>query len=147
MKLIEELEQTRDKTLLYFDLSEADLSKCYAVGKWNIKQLLNHIVDAETVMYDRIRRVISKPNQAIWGFDQDAWATGLDYNQFPLEINKDLFQSVRTAIIYLAEQYYESLGSNRFVHSETGVRTLKDEFDKVVWHNEHHLNQISQALA
>jgi len=26
------------------------------------------------------------------------------------------------------------------------VRTLKDEFDKVAWHNEHHLEQIDLAL-
>jgi hypothetical protein len=26
------------------------------------------------------------------------------------------------------------------------VRTLKDEFDKVVLHNEHHLGQIEAAL-
>ena len=37
-------------------------------------------------------------------------------------------------------------GRREFVHSETGVRTLKDEFDKVAWHNEHHLEQIEQAL-
>jgi hypothetical protein len=24
--------------------------------------------------------------------------------------------------------------------------TLKDEFDKVAWHNEHHLEQIERAL-
>jgi hypothetical protein len=33
------------------------------------------------------------------------------------------------------------------VHSETGVRTLKDEIDKVAWHNENHLAQIRAALA
>jgi len=26
------------------------------------------------------------------------------------------------------------------------VRTLKAEFDKVAWHNEHHLEQIELAL-
>jgi hypothetical protein len=32
------------------------------------------------------------------------------------------------------------------VHSVTGVRTLKDEFDKVASHNQHHLDQIRRAL-
>jgi hypothetical protein len=30
--------------------------------------------------------------------------------------------------------------------SETGVRTLKDEIDKVATHNAHHLEQIRAAL-
>lgn len=32
------------------------------------------------------------------------------------------------------------------VHSETGIRALRDEFDKVAEHNEHHLAQIELAL-
>ncbi len=36
--------------------------------------------------------------------------------------------------------------SLEFVHSVTGVGTLKDEFDKVASHNEHHLEQIRLAL-
>ncbi len=36
--------------------------------------------------------------------------------------------------------------SLEFVHSVAGVRTLKDEFDKVASHNEHHLEQIRLAL-
>jgi len=32
------------------------------------------------------------------------------------------------------------------VHSETGLRTLQDEFDKVANHNEQHLKQIAAAL-
>ena len=49
-------------------------------------------------------------------------------------------------MIYHARLHYESDGHREFVHSETGVRTLKDEFDKVAAHNEHHLRQIELAL-
>jgi hypothetical protein len=54
---------------------------------------------------------------------------------------------MRAAIIYQAGLHYEKSGHREYVHSETGVRTLKDEFDKVAWHNEHHLGQIELALA
>jgi hypothetical protein len=42
--------------------------------------------------------------------------------------------------------HYETKGHLEFVHSVTGVRTLKQEFDKVASHNEHHLEQIRLAL-
>ena len=50
------------------------------------------------------------------------------------------------AIIYNASKYYEQKGHLEFVHSVTGVRTLKDEFDKAAAHNEHHLAQIRTAI-
>lgn len=78
--------------------------------------------------------------------DQDAWAKGLDYSQVPLDIARQVYDAVRHAIIYYAEVHYERSGHLEWVHSVDGVRTLRDEFDKVAAHNEHHLSQIRLAL-
>lgn len=147
MQLIEDLEKTRDETLRYFALDERDLARTYAPGKWPVRFLLHHLADSETVLFDRIRRVLSEPRQVLWVFDQDAWAQGLDYSQVPLDISRRIYESVREAVIYYAGRYYERKGHLEFVHSVTGVRTLKDELDKVASHNEHHLQQIRLALA
>jgi len=146
MQLIQELERTRDETLQYFSLGESDLARTYAPGKWSVRFLLHHLADSETVLFERIRRVLSEPRQVLWVFDQDAWAKGLYYSQVPLDISRRIYESVREAVIYYAGQSYESKGHLEFVHSVTGVRTLKDEFDKVAAHNEHHLRQIRSAL-
>jgi len=146
MQLIRELERTRNETLEYFALGERDLDRTYGHGKWSVRFLLHHLADAETVLYERVRRVISEPRQTLMVFDQTAWAENLDYSQVPLEISRDVYSSVRAAVIYYAGVYYESKGHLEFVHSVTGIRTLKDEFDKVASHNEHHLTQIRAAL-
>ncbi len=146
MEILDQLEKTKERTLPYFDLAEEELQKAYAPGKWTVKQLLHHLADAETILYDRIRRVISEPAQVIWAFDQDAFCKGLEYENSPLYLNKQVFRSVRESVIYLAEKNYQSLGHLTFIHSETGRRTLKEEFDKIAWHNAHHLSQIEMAL-
>lgn len=146
MKLIGELERTRDETLGYFSLPDSDLTSAYADGKWSVRKLLHHLADSETVLYDRIARILSEPRQVLWVYDQDAWAAGLGYAERPLEISRRMYESVRGAIIYYAGLHYEEKGHLEFVHSVTGVRTLKDEFDKVANHNEHHLEQIRLAL-
>lgn len=141
-----ELEKTEQATLQYFDLPSDDLQKRYAPTKWNIQQILHHLADAETVLYERVRRVISGPQQVLWTFDQDRFCDGLNYDKFPLSINKELFKATRRAMIYVLEQHYEEKKDFIFVHSKMGKRTLGEEFEKVAWHNEHHLNQIRQAL-
>ena len=95
---------------------------------------------------DVLARILSEPRQVLWVYDQDAWAKGLDYSTRPLEISRAVYSSVRSAITYYAASHYEKDGHLEFVHSVTGVRTLKDEFDKVANHNEHHLEQIRSAL-
>ncbi len=146
MDIIARLESTRDQTLECFALSEDQLARSYGPGKWTVRLILHHLADAETVLYNRIRRAISEPKQVLWAFDQDAWAKGLDYTQTPLELSRQIYEAVRACVIYQARVHYEKGGHLEFVHSETGIRTLKEEFDKVTWHNAHHLEQIEIAL-
>jgi hypothetical protein len=144
--LIAELERTRAETLRYFALPDDALARTYGPGKWSVRFVLLHLADAETVLFDRVRRVLSEPRQVLWVFDQDAWAVGLDYGRVPLDVYARIYESVRAAVIYYAREYYEAKGHLEFVHSETGVRTLRDEFEKFAWHNEKHLEQIRTAL-
>jgi hypothetical protein len=146
MQLLGELERTRDETLRYCSLDHRDLMRTYAPGKWSVRFVLHHIFDSETVLLDRICRVLSEPRPVLWVFDPDAWAKGLDYAQRPLELSRQVYQSARNSIIYYAGRYYEEKGHLEWVHSVMGVRTLNDEFDKVATHNEHHLAQIRLAL-
>ncbi|HTH63208.1 MAG TPA: DinB family protein [Gemmatimonadales bacterium] len=147
MQLIDELEATRNETLKLFTLDAASLARTYAPGKWSVRFILHHLADSETVLFERIRRVLSEPRPVLWVYDPDAWAKGLDYSQVPLEVSRRVYEAVRSAVVYYTERYYESDGDREFVHSVTGVRTLRDEFDKIASHNAHHLGQIKAALA
>ena len=146
MEFIEQLKQVQTETLTYFDLPEAELSKTYGTGKWTVRYVLHHLADSESVLFYRIRRVISEPKQVIWVYDQEAWAQALDYSKVPLDLAKNIYTSSREGIIYYAARHYQGSEAIKFVHSETGLQTLKDEFDKVVWHNRKHLNSIEQAV-
>jgi hypothetical protein len=78
--------------------------------------------------------------------EQDAWAQALDYSQAPLPIARQVYESVRNAIIYHVGAHYDQRGHLEWVHSVDGVRTLRDEFEKVAAHNENHLRQVRLAL-
>lgn len=146
MNILDSLEQTRAETLPLFGLPMAALDACYAPGKWSVRRLLHHLADAETILYDRVRRVISEPRGVIWAFDQDAWCERLDYDGRPLTVSRDIYASVRAGVIHEASKHYASDGHREFIHSETGLRTLREEFDKIAMHNAHHLRQIRAAL-
>lgn len=145
--LLNDLKATGNETLSYYDLSDTELSRTYGPGKWSVRYLLHHLADSETVFYDRLCRVLSEPRQVLWVYDQDAWAKGVDYSKKPLALSRPVYDSLRTANTYYVETRYESDGHREFVHSVTGVRTLKDEMHKIAAHNAHHLAQIRTALS
>jgi len=144
--LIRELARTRDETLGYFSLGDSDLARTYGPGKWSVRFVLHHLTDSEVVFAERLRRVISEPAMIVWYYDQDVWARALDYSTRPLDGSRPVYEALRNAIIGDARRHYERDGTIGFVHSKMGLRTLKDEFDKVAAHNEHHLGHIRRAL-
>jgi hypothetical protein len=144
MDILARLEAVKDRTLKCFEASDEQLARSYGPGKWSVRFVLHHLADAETVLFERIRRIISEPKQVLWVVDQEAWAR--DYSRLPLDVSRRIYDSVRAGTIEQARLHDESLGHLEFVHSETGVRTLKAEFDKVASHNEHHVEQIQLAL-
>ncbi|HYL92243.1 MAG TPA: DinB family protein [Alphaproteobacteria bacterium] len=115
MDIIARMEAARDRTLKYFDLTGDLLDRSYGPGKWTVRFILHHLADGETVLYERICRVISEPRQVVWAFDQAAWAKGLDYSQMPLDLSRRMFEAVRAGIIYHARIHYEKSGHLEFV--------------------------------
>src|ERR1700680_4492764 len=105
VNIIARLELARDQTLRCFVLSDEQLARAYGPGKWSVRFILHHLADAETVLYDRIRRTISEPRQVLWEFDQDDWARGLDYQNIPLELSRRIYDSVRDGIIHQAQEH------------------------------------------
>jgi hypothetical protein len=145
-ELVRELESTREATLGFFSMSDGELGYASGPGKWSVRFLLHHLADSETVMNERIRRVLSESPQTLLVYDQHAWAVALDYSTMPLPLSRAIFESVRNGIIHLVRQHYEARGHLTFVHSVTGPRTLRQEMEKVAGHNAHHLEQIRAAL-
>jgi hypothetical protein len=146
-ELLDGLISTKEKTLEYFELPEDKLYLMYGTGKWCIKEILHHLADAETILYERIRRPLAEPAPVMWGFAQDEWVKALHYRDTPLAMNKAVYATIRDAVIFMTPRYYESYGHLLFNHSRMGLRTVKEEYEKIVWHNQGHLDQIEKALA
>jgi hypothetical protein len=145
-ELLQALAKTKSQTASYFDLSDTDMIKTYAPGKWNVRQILHHLTDAEILMNGRIKKVIAEPFQVIWAFNQDDWDKTFNYATMSLKGKKEQFLLFRDMNTALAEEFYETLGEKTFVHNETGMRTLAIEFQKVASHCQGHLNQIEKAI-
>jgi hypothetical protein len=146
MDILRKLETTRLETIECFALDDVALARRYAPEKWSVRYILHHLADGETVLYDRILRTLCEDRPRLQVFDQDAWATSLDYSRRPLALSRSIFAALREGVLYHARLHYERDGHREFVHSQTGARTLREEIDKVASHNEHHLSQIRLAI-
>src|ERR1700680_586611 len=61
-------------TNFFQNLPANKIDHAYAEGKWTIKEMLQHIIDAERVFCYRALRFARKDSTPLHSFDQNSWA-------------------------------------------------------------------------
>src|SRR5690625_3812595 len=119
ISLIRQLRETKSETLPLSEQEERDLQRFYEPGKWSVRQILHHLADVETVLFERIRRTITEPTPRIEGFAQDAWAEKLHYQARPMELARALYEASRAATTIHARLHYQTDGHLASIRTDT----------------------------
>jgi len=117
-------------------------SRRYRKGGWTGKEILIHLKDAETVFYDRIRRVISEENPILWYFEEDKWARRLDYKRQDIALAKKLFMATREAIAEIATAHLRAYGTKQGIHSRYGLMDMRELMRRMIVHTDKHIGHL-----
>lgn len=116
-----------------------------APGKWSIRQIVAHLADTEVVVAHRFRQVIAEENPTLIGFDQEAWASRLDYARRKPKQSLESFRRLRAENYELLKELpaeaFERVGN----HSQRGRVTLGQMIEGFAGHSEAHARQV-QAI-
>jgi hypothetical protein len=116
-----------------------------APGKWSLRQIICHLADSEMIGRYRLASVIAEDNPTLLWYDQDAWATNLDYSKRKFSQALETFRRVRGENYELLKDLPEGIFSRTGVHSKTGPLSLKDLLRIYAEHAEGHARQIKEA--
>jgi len=140
---IEEMRISGTQTLeIYDSLTPEQAEYAYAEGKWTLKELLQHLIDAERIFAYRALRFARKDKTELPGWDEELYAKHYPKER-SLKSLMDEFESVRKSSVF----FFENLNSEQLAESgvangnEISVETLGK---LVVGHNIHHLNIIRE---
>lgn len=116
-----------------------------APGKWSIRQIMAHLVDSEMMGAGRFRVVIAEENPTMLAWDQDAWATRLDYAQRKPSDCLVTFRTIRKENYDLLKDLPAETFHRTGQHSARGTMTLYDLLKLYTEHAEKHAAQIRAA--
>ena len=127
-------------------LTEEDQQLTYREGAWTIKQLVHHIADAQVNVYTRIKLALTEEKPSIKPFEENGWANLVD-SQLPIQSSLYIIEGIHARLAYLIEQQtFEEL-ERSFKHPDTGLQTVLSTLAFSVWHVNHHLAHVQNALA
>ena len=116
-------------------------------GKWSIRQIVAHLADTEIVGAMRFRRVIAEDEPKLEPFDQNAWASNLDYARRKTSQALETFRRIRGENYELLKDLPEAAFERAGVHAERGRLTLKQLLQGFAEHAENHVAQMRARRA
>jgi DinB superfamily len=116
-------------------------------GKWTACEIVHHLADSETISGFRLRRLLVEDHPMIEGYDQDAFAIRLHYNERDLAPALDAMRIARTTTSQLLERMTEEDWAREGTHSESGRYTAEDWLAIYSAHAHNHASQISRLKA
>ena len=115
----------------------------YAPGKWTLKELLQHIIDAERIFDYRALRIARKDETPLPGFDENSYAEHSKAARRDWSELKDEFRVVRRSSEYLFGSFDEDQLNATGVASNNSISVLALGFI-VVGHALHHKKVIEE---
>jgi len=125
-------------------LSDAQMSRPEAPGKWSVRHVIQHLADAELVGGFRFRMVLAHEGPNLPGYDQDAWAAGLHYENADWEAALGDFTALRAANLRVLAAAAPADFERYMVHSERGNESLGYMIRMYGGHDLVHLRQVAR---
>lgn len=111
-------------------------------GKWSAAEIVHHLADSESTSGLRLRRLLVEDQPLIQGYDQDAYAARLNYNNRELAPALDAFRSARATAAQLFDFMSDEDWRRAGTHSESGSYSAEDWLKIYAAHAHNHAAQI-----
>jgi hypothetical protein len=113
----------------------------YADGKWNIREIVGHVIDTEQVFAYRALRIARGDQTPLPGFDQDAFVASAAFDRRNLQDLLESFSAQRAATIGLLGGLGESEWQKAGIASESSF-SVRGIAYVIAGHEIHHRRVI-----
>jgi len=114
------------------------------LGTWSIRQIVCHLMDTDQVAAYRMKRIITEDRPAWDLYDENAFATRLDYDRRDPAATCEVFRLNRRLMASLLRGLPKAAFARVAEHQEVGEMSL-DTFVRLYTHHlEHHMGFARQ---
>ena len=115
----------------------------YAEGKWNIKEIVGHLIDNERIMVYRALSISRNEKQFLPPFEQDDYVRESNYSKRDYTDLVDELRKVRESNLPMFKSFSEEILDRRGVANNTEV-TVRAILFIIAGHEIHHINIIKE---
>jgi len=124
-------------------VSEKNGTYRYAKGKWSVKELLGHVIDAERIFSYRALRISRKDKTNLPGFEENYYVKNSNFEKRKFKDLIKEFTDVRKANVIMIKSLDEKMLSHRGFANNHGVTARAIVFI-MYGHTKHHIQILKE---
>lgn len=129
--------------IFFSSITEEKAGLAYAPGKWTLKELLQHIIDAERIFAYRALCIARKETINLPGFDEDSYAANSEANRRTWHGLVEEIKTVRRSTKLLFENFSEATLNNAGLSNDHPATVNAIGFI-MIGHLTHHVGIIKE---
>lgn len=123
--------------------SEAKGNYAYAVGKWTVKEVVGHLIDAERIFAYRALCIARGEKKSLPGYEQNDYVSTGNFNTRQLfDLNYE-FRLLRESNILMFKGFDEFMLNQRGIANEKEV-TVRALLFIIAGHEKHHMKILKE---
>lgn len=136
-------QQSSEMQKVLASLDETRGAYRYAEGKWSVKEVIGHVVDAERIFGVRALAIARGETQPLPGFDENAYVENASFEDWKLGELAELYAVVRRANIVFYRNLRDEKWDRRGTASDVPV-SVRGIAYVIVGHERHHLKVLRE---
>ncbi|MFN8286373.1 MAG: DinB family protein [Chitinophagales bacterium] len=142
--LLAELEAGKKEMVAFIEALPAEKhSYRYAEGKWTIKEMLSHIIDAERIFVYRALRFSRKDSTPLPGFEEDEYVPNSNAANRSMQQLLKEYVAVREATIAFFDSITEEMSLRQGVSNGKNISVRAFGY-MIQGHQQHHINVVKE---
>lgn len=141
---LNDLASSGEQTITFFrSIPIEKLSFRYAEGKWTIKEIIQHLMDAERIFVYRALRIAREDQIPLAGFEQDDYILPSMANERSIDDLINEFKTIKAATVSLFESFSDHMLVQLGTASNSPVSVRAIAFI-IMGHEIHHCEVIKE---
>ncbi len=138
--------QTNQLRELLKDVSARKEDFRYASGKWSVKELIGHVIDAERIFAYRALRISRSDQTPLAGFEENSYVAQSNFSQAALADLIEEFSLLRAANVLMFRNLTDEQWIRHGTASDAAVSVRALAFI-MVGHVRHHTNVLKERYS
>jgi hypothetical protein len=113
-------------------------------GKWSTLEVVCHLADFDSILADRMKRIIAEDRPTLLGANEKQFAAHLAYHERNLEEELAIIENTRRQLGRILRSLAPEAMARVGLHNERGPITLENLLQLATRHIPHHLKFIAE---